>query len=101
MRHKIIDTFTSIELNESYIGETIEANIERIVRNSEPITDGAPLIYTDRKDGVKAEYDIRTDRFDLAIDAMDYASRSNTAKRMQKLEKSSKEDGEAEPIQAS
>ena len=82
MRRKIIDTFTSIELNESYVGETIEAKIERIVRNSEPITDGAPLIYTDRKDGVKAEYDIRTDRFDLAINAMDYASRSNTAKRV-------------------
>lgn len=101
MRRKIIDTFTTIELNESYIGETIESKIERIVRNSEPITDGAPLIYTDRKDGVKAEYDIRTDRFDLAIDAMDYASRSNTAKRMQILENSSMKNGEADPIQAS
>ena len=61
--------------------------MERVTTNAEPITDGAPLLYTDRKDGVKAEYDIRTDRWDLAIDAMDYASRTNTAKRMENLKK--------------
>ncbi len=40
---------TSIRCNDSTQGETIEQKIERIVNNKEPITDGAPLIYTDEK----------------------------------------------------
>ena len=55
----------------TYEGETIETKVNRIVNNGEPITDGAPIIYTERKDGVLPEYDIRTDRWDITIDAMD------------------------------
>jgi len=35
-------------------GETIEQKLVRIMNNKEPIKDGAPLIYTERKDGVQA-----------------------------------------------
>lgn len=72
---------TSIRLNQSYVGETIEQKINRIVNNKEPISDGAPLVYTDRKDGVQPEYDIRTDRFEIAVDAMDKVTKSKLAKR--------------------
>lgn len=72
---------SSIDRNVSYEGETIEQKIDRIVNNKEPITDGAPLIYTDRKDGVQPQFDIRTDRFEIAVDAMDKVSKSNLAKR--------------------
>jgi len=74
-------TKTSLRVNESYLGETIEQKIERIMNNKEPITDGAPTIYTERKDGVLPDYDIRTDRFDAAIDAMDIVARTHKAKR--------------------
>ena len=30
-----------------------------------------PTIYTENKDGVQPEFDIRTDRFEIAIDAVD------------------------------
>ena len=30
-----------------------------------------PTIYTEKKDGVQPEFDIRTDRFEVAIDAVD------------------------------
>lgn len=76
---------TSIKRNTSYEGETIEQKINRIVNNKEPIKDGAPIIYTDRKDGVKPEYDIRTDRFEIAIDAMDAVAKSHKAKREHSL----------------
>lgn len=72
---------SNIKRNTSYIGETIEAKIRRILNNKEPITDTAPLVYTERKDGVKPEYDIRTDRFEIAVDAQDYIDRANKAKR--------------------
>ena len=72
---------STLFINNSLEGESIEAKVCRIVNNGEPISDGAPLIYTERKDGVKEEYNIRTDRFDIALNAMDYVTKSNRAKR--------------------
>lgn len=62
-------------------GEPIEAKMRRILNNKEPISDGAPIVYTERKEGVKPEYDIRTDRFDIATEAMDKVHKSHKAKR--------------------
>lgn len=70
----------------TYEGETIEAKVNRIVNNKEPITDGAPIIYTERKDGVLPEYDIRTDRWSIAIDAMDKVNMDRLAKRENKID---------------
>jgi hypothetical protein len=69
---------TSVEKLE---GEPIELKIERIVSNKEPISDGAPAIFTERKDGVVAAYNIRTDRFEVAAEAMDKVSGSIQASR--------------------
>lgn len=52
-------------------GENILTKIRRILDENEPLTDGAPLIYTPKEDGVKPEYDIRTDKWQIAINAMD------------------------------
>ena len=62
-------------------GEPIELKIERIIANKEPIKDGAPEIFTKRSQGVLAGYNIRTDRWEVACEAMDYISRSKQAKR--------------------
>lgn len=111
MRPKVMPAKTSLQVNTSYIGERIEEKIERIMNNKEPISDGAPLIYTERKDGVQPEYDIRTDRFEVAIDAMDKVAADHRAKREGRLkavkggqEEGNKDgdknkDGGAEPIQ--
>lgn len=81
MYKKVKRNTTSMIVNKSYVAESIERRIERMVVNKEPITDSAPLIYTERKEGVKAEHDIRTDRFDIAIDAMDAVSKTFRAQR--------------------
>jgi len=78
---------TSIQHNDSTEGETIEMKIRRIVNNKEPITDGAPIIYTERKEGVKPEYDIRTDRFELAVEATDKITKQHLAKREERQNK--------------
>ncbi len=62
-------------------GETIEDKVERLVENKEPIKDGAPEIYTERKDGVLSAYNIRTDRWEIAAEAMDKIEASRVAKR--------------------
>lgn len=61
-------------------GESIEYKVRRITENNEPITDGAPIIYTNREDGVLPAYNIRTDRWDIAQAAMDAVNQANLAK---------------------
>lgn len=104
----IFTSRTTMSRNKSKEGETIEHKVERIVNNGEAINDGAPLIFTERKDGVQPAYNIRTDRFDVAIDAMDKVSASNAAKRQAKLDERKKlleeankkiEVGKPEPTQ--
>ena len=57
-------------------------------------------INTERKEGVLPEYDCRTDRFEIAIDAMDVIQKSAMAKRMNRVQQNEPKDGGAEPIQA-
>jgi len=82
---------TTLKRNTSYQGETLEKKINRIVNNKEPIKDGAPIIYTERKDGVRPEYNIKTDRWEEALTAMDMVNKDKLAQReklwLQKLDK--------------
>lgn len=73
---------TSVEVVE---GETIEEKVHRIVNNNEPIEGGAPEIFTERKAGVISAYNIRTDKWDIAAEAMDKATASEIAKRDNKI----------------
>lgn len=57
-------------------GENIEKKIARIVMNNEPITDGSPLFYCNDSHDVNADYDPRTDTFEVAVLAMDHANRA-------------------------
>ena len=70
---------TKIRVNTSIEGETIEMKVRRIVDNKEPITDGAPLIYGPKGE-IMAGHNIRTDRFEIAVDATDIISKANIAK---------------------
>ncbi len=105
IRKNINNSNGTINHNESYIGETIEQKVERVTTSKEPIEDTAPVIYTERKDGVLPEYNPRTDRFEVALEGMDAAHRSTRAKTMElyksNLEQSKENNGGAESIQAS
>ena len=70
-------TETNYEYQE---GESIENKVRRITENNEPITDGAPIIYTNREDGVLPAYNIRTDRWEVAQAAMEAVNQANLAK---------------------
>lgn len=72
---------SSISVNNSYEGEMLEKKICRMKNNKEPFTAEVALIHTERNDGVKPEHDIRTDRFEIAIDATSYIEKSHRAKR--------------------
>lgn len=78
-------TFEEFKL-EHLEGEPIEDKIRRILDENEPITDGAPVIYTDKKDGVRPEFNIRADKWDIAIQAMDKVSNYEASKYLQNSE---------------
>lgn len=92
---------------EKFEGETIEMKVTRILSNKESIKDGAPEIFTERKDGVLPGYNIRTDRFEVACEAMDKVHKDSLAKRMARYKdveleatKESGNVGETESTQA-
>lgn len=63
-------------------GDTIEMKIRKMMDNKEPMKGmGTGLLYTPRKDGVLPETDIRTDRFEIAVEATSRIAASYAAKR--------------------
>lgn len=64
--------------NLTYEAEPREVKLRKIISGeTSSMEDGVfPTIYTEKKDGVQPEYDIRTDRFEVAIDAMDKINQS-------------------------
>ena len=64
--------------NLTYEAEPREVKLRKIISGeSNDMEDGVfPTIYTEKKDGVQPEYDIRTDRFEVAIDAIDKINQS-------------------------
>ena len=72
---------SKFNVNNSTIGESIEQKVRRITETNEPIKDGVEMIYTERKDKVLPQYNIRTDRFEIALDAFDKIAMSTRAHR--------------------
>lgn len=67
-------------------GETIEQKVKRVVETKEPIDDTAPLIFTPKENGVIAAYNIRTDRWEIAQNAMDAKYKAEIAKARNRVE---------------
>lgn len=64
--------------NLTYQADPREVKLRKIINGeSNNMEDGVfPTIYTEKKDGVQPEFDIRTDRFEVAIDAIDKINQS-------------------------
>lgn len=64
--------------NLAYQAEPREVKLRKIINGeASNMEDGVfPTIYTEKKDGVRPEFDIRTDRFEVAIDAIDKINQS-------------------------
>lgn len=69
------------EPNLTYQAEPREVKLRKIISGeANNMEDGVfPTIYTEKKDGVQPEFDIRTDRFEIAIDAIDKINQSTAS----------------------
>ena len=82
--------------NLAYQAEPREVKLRKIINGeANNMEDGVfPTIYTEKKDGVQPEFDIRTDRFEVALEAMDKINQS-TANQI------AKNKGETEAVKNS
>lgn len=79
---------SKIKGKRTYPGESIEEKVRRILDDKEPIKDSGQQLYSNsRNEGVMAETNIRTDRFDVAVEAMDIAQKAKNAQRDAKAQK--------------
>lgn len=85
---------TTLEVEPLEQGESIEEMLRRLTANNEPIPANVQEIFTPRENGVIPEYNIRTDRFDLAIDATNKFAASKQAMSAEVGEESSQQNGE-------
>jgi len=67
--------------NLTYQADPREVKLRKIINGeANNMEDGVfPTIYTEKKDGVQPEFDIRTDRFEIAIDAIDKINQSTAS----------------------
>ena len=68
---------------DDYKGQSIEDRCKKLVETGEPIKDTTPLIYTPKERGVMPQYDVRTDKWDIAQNAMDRVNKERIAKGQQ------------------
>lgn len=79
MKKRIVKYTKDMSAVETVEGEIIEKKIQRIMDEKSPIDDSAPIIYTERKNGINPAHDVRTDRFDLALEAMEIETKKRIA----------------------
>lgn len=63
------------------IGETIESMIRKQTTTNQPIDATAPIIFTPRKDGVIDDYNIRSDKWDRALQNMEQVAINRQTQR--------------------
>jgi len=95
---------TCIKRNASTTGEMIETKVARAMKQGEDMGESAPIIYTERSTGVSPAYNIKTDRWEIAIEGIDKIQKSRAARNEEnakviKLETDKNNDGKAEPTQ--
>lgn len=82
---KIKTDKNNITTTEGFSGESLEEKVYKAVNSKAPIEAVAPMVYTERKDGVLPETNIRTDRFEIAQEAMTNIANGVRERRAKKM----------------
>lgn len=80
MKTNVRDT-GKFSINQSYEADPIEIKIEKMLNQEEPIMASMAYIGNERKDGVEAYTDIRTNRWDIAHEVMSKGAVAHDAGR--------------------
>ena len=80
---------TLLNCNTSLQGTTLEQQLRKMIREGEPMKSTSPEIFTERKEGVLPQYDIRADKWDIAEKAMEKVNQAKIIDFHSKKEKKS------------
>lgn len=86
MRKPIYTYKPTLSVDATYEAEGLEVKLRRITETNEPLAGDIPIVYTRKTDGVLPAYDIRTDRFEVAREAMSKVQESEMAKEAQRMD---------------
>lgn len=86
MRKPIYICRPTLRVDATYEAEGLEVKLRRMTETNEPLAGDIPIIYTKKTDGVLPAYDIRTDRFEIAREAMSKVQESEMAKEAQRMD---------------
>lgn len=88
---------SKFDINTAKEGETLEQKLDRMLNNGEALGkgDNAPMIYQERKDGLQPQFDIRTDKFELAAEYGNIMAEA-TGKQRRSTKKEDKNEGKAQ-----
>ena len=88
MKKVVVKPSFNVFVDESYEGIPLEWELEKVVNEKTPIQSisPSPAIYTERKEGVRPEFDIRTDKWEIAHEAMAKVSQTRIARRKERME---------------
>lgn len=70
-----------------FVGTSLEEKVRAAETSQAPIEAVSPMIYTERKDGVLPEYNIRTDKWSIAQEAMTAISQASRDRRKKETDK--------------
>lgn len=84
MKKSIKPTRTIIKSSRLKEGESIESKMRKVFAEGSPIEEISPMIYTERSEGVLPMYNIKTDKWDEALTAMDKVAQIHSANREKK-----------------
>lgn len=82
---KIKNTNDNLCTTEAFDGQSIEEKVFEAVNSKSPIEAVAPMVYSERKDGVLPETNIRTDRFEIAQEAMNSIAIGVRERRLKRM----------------
>lgn len=86
MRKPIYTHRPTLRVDATYEAEGLEVKLRRMTETNEPLAGDIPIVYTKKTDGVLPAFDIRTDRFEIAREAMSKVQESEMAKEAQRME---------------
>lgn len=99
-----IEKMGLISCNESYEAEALEMKIRKALDGTENLELGKPALFTRRGDGVLPETDIRTDRWDIAMEAQNHVNQIKSTEydritNLRENEEEAKQEVEAQPTE--
>lgn len=89
---KITNYNRQLQTTESFEGQSLEEKVYQAVNSNAPIEAVAPMVYTERKEGVRPDTNIRTDRFEIAQEAMTSIAEGIRVRRAKRIMGADKPD---------